>query len=124
MAITIQRVAAGLWLAQVDTEAGTATYDFNAIQTPSRVIWAQCVQIAAGGAADTAILRKRARTSATVTDISDACDCNKTDKTVTDFATYDDAQTDLDNGDNLRVVTASGATVRVTVLLAEIQATP
>lgn len=122
MAVTIKRVAAGLFAVQIETVAGTATYDFEDFKTPCRLLWAQGLKVGgAGGASDTITLQ---RNDGTAVAISDAADFNVADNTIVNFATLDDAEMDFDNGDILRVVTASGAVGRVTALFAEFQATP
>lgn len=122
MAVQFDRVAAGLFVVQLETVAGTATYNFDNFRNPCRLLWAQGLATAAGGAADTIKLQKV--TGGSASDISNAADFNVSDAVVVNFTTLDDSKLDFDHGDNLRVVTASGAVGRVTAIFAEFQATP
>lgn len=92
---------------------------------PRRLVNAYAHMTGAGGAGDTVKLQKVASDGTTVTDISDAVDVSaKVDKQYFTFGTLDKAQYDLNNGEKLRILTASDALCRVTLEWAIFQATP
>lgn len=90
---------------------------------PFTVIGAKFSMTGAGGAGDTVKLQKVSGGSAT--DITDAVDVSaKANKAISDFGTFDTAQADINNGDNLRIVTASDALCRVVITCVKRQPTP
>lgn len=90
-----------------NNEVTSAPFNF-----PARVVDFMTIQTAAGGAGDTATLKAVATDGSTERTISDALDCNKSDKVITRAGTLDDATWDIAAGECLRVETASDAIVR------------
>jgi hypothetical protein len=90
--------------------AAALTGDIDVVMTHKiRVIDAYCINTAAGGAADTIIVKNGA------TAITDAMDINKADKVITRAGTIDDAAYEIAAAGTLRVSGASGATCEVVV---------
>lgn len=118
--VGIQYMTWGQFIVEIETASGmtgdqvtTLPYKF-----PCRVIDFWVIQIGAGGAGDTATLKAVATDGSTERTISDALDCNKSDKVITRMGTLDDATADLEPGECLRIETASNAVVRAYVVLA------
>lgn len=118
-------VSQDIFVVELETAAGMTSnvIDSRIYNFPFRVISAVCVKTGAGAAGDTIKLQKKV--GATVTDISDAVDTSaKADKTIYAFGTFDDAQMDINNGGQLRLLTVSDDLSRVTVTCMKMQATP
>jgi hypothetical protein len=113
------------FISQYTTQASMTSnlIDETVKNFPRRLARADAIMTGAGGAGDTVKLQRVSGGSAV--DITDAVDVSgKADKTFFNFGTFDDAQLDFGNGDNLRIVTASDALCRITLTWLILQATP
>jgi len=91
--------------------ANALTGDVDVTMTHKvRVLDVWCVQTAAGGASDTITVSNGA------TAITDAIDCNKSDKVISRAGTIDDAAHEIAAAGTLRVTGASAVTCQVYVL--------
>lgn len=118
-------ISQDMFLIELESAAGMTgnVIDTRIYGFPFRVVNAGAIMTGAGAASDTLKLQKKV--GATVTDISDAVDVSaKADKAPYGFGTLDDAQMDIPNGGQLRVLTVSDALSRVWVLCMKMQATP
>lgn len=120
MSVTFEHISGGLFVVQIQAEVPeVAAGQKVTFKGPCRLLNAWAIMTGAGAAGDTVQIKKN------TTAISDAVDVSaKADKAFFNFATFDDAQMDFDDTDFVHVDTASDANALVTMIFAEMQATP